>query len=95
MASCSLRADGCEWTKNGVASMACAKHLRLWQAYRAAVAAWKFNHPTLVNGDYSTEDTSRFRREMLNTRSRAATDLYDHSVKCPKCNMVKSTRDRG
>jgi hypothetical protein len=76
--------------------MPCAEDLRLRQAYRAAIAAWKSNHPALINGDYSIDDSSRFRREMLNARSKAANDLYDHSVNCLKCKITKSKsiRDR-
>lgn len=65
--------------------MRCSEHLRLRQRYEAALHAWKLHQPDLVNGVYSLDTSRRFRRELLHARSKAANELYEHTVKCPKC----------
>jgi hypothetical protein len=48
-----------------------------------------FSHPSFVNGFYSIDASSLFRRQLLSARLKAANDLYDHSVKCPNSKCPK------
>jgi hypothetical protein len=70
-------------------AMGCAEDTRLRQAYDAALRAWNLHHSSFYNGVRSIDASSRLRRQLLDAKSKAVDDLYEHSVKCPTCKMSK------
>jgi hypothetical protein len=69
--------------------MGCAEDLRLRQAYDAALRAWNLHHSSFYNGVRSIDASSRLRRQLLDAKSKAVDDLYDHSIRCPACKIAK------
>jgi uncharacterized Fe-S radical SAM superfamily protein PflX len=67
----------------------CLEEIRLKDAYDAVLNAWKKNRQILGNVVYSIDQRSRFRRELLDARFKAANDLYGHCVRCPRCKISR------
>jgi hypothetical protein len=67
------------------AAMTCAEDARLKQVYEAALCAWLNSRRKLFDGVRSKETAPEFRRQLLDSRLKAANELYDHSRTCPLC----------
>jgi hypothetical protein len=74
-------------TKTVIArAMACAEDARLKEIYETALRAWLNSRLRLFEGVRSSETTFQFRKRLLQSRLKAANDLYEHSLTCPTCN---------
>jgi hypothetical protein len=73
-------------------AMTCAEDARLKLIYETALSAWLNSRQRLFEGVRSKETASEFRKQLLDARLKAATDLYEHSRTCPLCktSIVKS-----
>jgi hypothetical protein len=56
--------------------MACSEDDRLKQIYETAFSAWLDSGQRLFEGERSSETASRFRKQLLHSRMKAANDLY-------------------
>jgi hypothetical protein len=67
----------------------CPEEKRLWEAYDAALSAWKRHSQFLGSGVYTIDARSRLRRQLLDARFKGANDLYDHCAKCSDCKIAR------
>ena len=70
--------------------MSCAEHVRLKKIYDEADRAWSRSRELVLSRALSIETSLRFRKELRQTRLKAADELYDHCVKCPNCKSSNS-----
>jgi hypothetical protein len=72
--------------------MACAEDVRLKAIYDAALSAWLEYRRGKINGVLTPRTTFPLRKQLLQSRLKAANDLYNHSLSCPLCktSLVKS-----
>jgi len=69
--------------------MACAEGVRLKDIYDAALCAWLRSRERLLNGVGLPRATHHYRKQLLQSRLKAANDLYDHSLTCRICKASK------
>jgi hypothetical protein len=75
-----------------VRAMACAEDARLKEIYEKALSAWLNSRLRIFEGVRSSETTFQVRKRLLQSRLKAATDLYKHSVTCPICKAPANSR---
>jgi hypothetical protein len=73
-------------------AMACAEDARLKEIYETTLSAWLNSRLRLFEGVQSSETTFQFRKRLLQSRLKAANDLYKHSLTCPTCNASANSR---
>jgi hypothetical protein len=73
-------------------AMACAEDARLKEIYETALRAWLNSRLRLFEGVRSSETTFQFRKRLLQSRLKAAHDLYMHSLTCPTCKASANIR---
>ncbi len=72
--------------------MKCSEDSRLRQAYEAARREWN-NTSSVFEIIPSGETRKQLRKQLLRARTKAANDLYEHSVKCKMCRISKPSFD--
>jgi hypothetical protein len=76
-------------------AMTCAKDVRLKAIYDAALSAWLGRRQGIINGVRPPEATFQFRKQLIQSRWKAANDLYEHSLTCPTCQASANSRFDG
>jgi hypothetical protein len=73
-------------------AMACAEDARLKEIYETTLKAWLNSRLRLFEGVRSSETTFHFRKRLLQSRLKAANDLYEHSLTFPTCKACANGR---
>jgi hypothetical protein len=75
-------------------AMTCDEDVRLKAVYDAALCAWLKHRQGLLGGP-RRKTTFQLRKQLLQSRWKAAEDLYEHSLTCPICKASANRRFDG